>query len=397
MLCTIISTTMPASARSSNVWAASPGMSGRPTNVTRACDWSRSIALDDSFSMRCRRASNSAAFDLAAGRAISPPALPSAGRHVELEGLVNRAQGLLGVLAGHEHRNLDLAGGDHLDIDALVGQGAEHRAGHARLRGHAQPDHGNLRHILVVGVALGAEFLDGLVDGPQRAGQIVAEDGEGEIGAPVGRLVLHDHVQGDVLGRHFGEDAQRGAGPVGNAQDRDAGLVFGHRRAADRHVRRLRLAHDHRARVVAEAAADVDGHVELLGELDRAVVHHARPRRGQLEHLVVADLLDLPGLGHNAGIGRIDAVDVGVDLAGIGMEHCRQGHRRRVAAAAAQGGDVVRLVDALKARRNHDVPLSSALRIRSVEMERMRALVWMLSVMMPIWAPVRLIAWWPSE
>ena len=30
-------------------------------------------------------------------------------------------------------------------------------------------------------------------------------------------------------------------------------------------------------------------------------------------------------------------------------------------------------------------------------MERMRALVWMLSVTMPIWAPVRLIALWPSE
>ena len=27
----------------------------------------------------------------------------------------------------------------------------------------------------------------------------------------------------------------------------------------------------------------------------------------------------------------------------------------------------------------------------------MRALVWMLSVMMPIWAPVRLIALWPNE
>ena len=43
------------------------------------------------------------------------------------------------------------------------------------------------------------------------------------------------------------------------------------------------------------------------------------------------------------------------------------------------------------------LPSSSASRIRSVEIERMRALVWMLSVMMPIWAPVRLIALWPSE
>ena len=42
-------------------------------------------------------------------------------------------------------------------------------------------------------------------------------------------------------------------------------------------------------------------------------------------------------------------------------------------------------------------PSSSARRIRSVEIERMRALVCVLSVMMPIWPPVMLIASWPSE
>ena len=87
-------------------------------------------------------------------------------------------------------------------------------------------------------------------------------------------------------------------------------------------------AHDHRARIVAETAAHVDRHVELLGELDRAVVHHAGAGRGQLEHFVVADLLDLPGLGHDAGIGRIDAVDVGVDFADVGLEQRRPRPRR---------------------------------------------------------------------
>ena len=43
------------------------------------------------------------------------------------------------------------------------------------------------------------------------------------------------------------------------------------------------------------------------------------------------------------------------------------------------------------------LPSSSALRIRSVEIDWMRALVCVLSVTMPIWAPVRLIALWPSE
>ncbi len=35
--------------------------------------------------------------------------------------------------------------------------------------------------------------------------------------------------------------------------------------------------------------------------------------------------------------------------------------------------------------------------MRSVEIDWIRALVWVLSVLMPICAPVRLIAWCPSE
>ena len=42
------------------------------------------------------------------------------------------------------------------------------------------------------------------------------------------------------------------------------------------------------------------------------------------------------------------------------------------------------------------LPSSSAWTIRSVEMLRIRALVWKLSVTRPIWAPVKLIAGTPS-
>ena len=56
-------------------------------------------------------------------------------------------------------------------------------------------------------------------------------------------------------------------------------------------------------------------HVELLGELDAARVHDAGADAGQLQHLVVADGVDLAGLGHDARVGGVDAVDVGVDFA----------------------------------------------------------------------------------
>ena len=152
---------------------------------------------------------------------------------------MDRPQGLLGVFAGHQHRDLDLAGGDHLDVDALLGQGAEHPLGHAGLRGHAQADDRNLGHLVVAVVAFGAQFLDGLFDRPERVRQLVAGHREGDVGPAVGGHVLRDHVHGDVLGRDLGEDRDRRARPVGHAEHGHAGLVLDHRRAADRPARRL--------------------------------------------------------------------------------------------------------------------------------------------------------------
>ncbi len=209
---------------------------------------------------------------------------------------MDRPQGLLGVFAGHEHRDLDLAGGDHLDVDALLGQGAEHPLGHAGLRGHAQADDRNLRHLVVAVVAFGAQFLDGLFDRAERVRQIVAEHREGDVGPAVGGHVLGDHVHGDVLGRDLGRRcviAAPGRSGTPSTVTRASFLIIAAPQTGM--PGRLRLADDHRARLVAEAAADVDRHAELLGELDRAVVHHAGPGRGQFQHLVVADLAEAAG------------------------------------------------------------------------------------------------------
>ena len=84
-------------------------------------------------------------------------------------------------------------------------------------------------------------------------------------------------------------------------------------------------------------------------------MHHAGAEAGQLQHFVVADAADAAGLGHDARIGRIDAIHVGVNLAGIGPQHGGQGHGRRVAAAAAERRDVEIVVDALKAGGDDDV------------------------------------------
>ena len=80
------------------------------------------------------------------------------------------------MLASHHHRDLDLAGSDHLDVDAFLRQGAEHPFGDARLCGHAQADDRDFRDLIIAIVAFGAEFLNGFVHRAESLGKIVARD-----------------------------------------------------------------------------------------------------------------------------------------------------------------------------------------------------------------------------
>src|SRR6185369_3518761 len=59
---------------------------------------------------------------------------------VQVEGLVEGANRKLHVLLVDHHAGLDLARGDHLDVDALLAQHAEHAARHADVRTHADAD-----------------------------------------------------------------------------------------------------------------------------------------------------------------------------------------------------------------------------------------------------------------
>src|SRR5690606_13696726 len=61
-----------------------------------------------------------------------------------------------------------------------------------------------------------------------------------------------------------------------------------------------------------------------------------------------------PGFGDHARIGGVDAVDVGVDQALVGLQGGGHRHGGGIRAAAAQGGDVAVFVHALEARdHNH--------------------------------------------
>ncbi len=72
---------------------------------------------------------------------------------IQQEGLVYGAEGCNGGSPLDEHADLDLAGGDHLNVDAGRGDGLEHRGGNAGVGAHAQADDRDLGDLGIVGNA----------------------------------------------------------------------------------------------------------------------------------------------------------------------------------------------------------------------------------------------------
>ena len=96
----------------------------------------------------------------------------------------------------------------------------------------------------------------------------------------------------------------------------------------------------HRDRRVGKLESTRSRHLVLAGELHRADLQHLGAEARQLQHLLEGDGVQPARLGHDARVGGVDAVDVGVDLAVVGLERGGERDRRGVRAAAAERGDV---------------------------------------------------------
>jgi hypothetical protein len=87
-------------------------------------------------------------------------------------------------------------------------------------------------------------------------------------------------------------------------------------------------------------------------------VQDLRAARGELEHLLVGDRVELARRRDDPRVGGEDSVDVGVDLADVRLQSARQRDRGGVGAAAAERGDLLGvLADALEPRDDDDVAL----------------------------------------
>ena len=191
-------------------------------------------------------------------------------------------------------------------------------------------------------------------------------DGEREVGPAVVRDVLDDDVDVDVGVGDGSEDHVGDPRLVGDAHQADLGLVAVEGDAGNDGLFHLDVFLEGDERSRAGFLADVDvprrearqhaqRHAVLAGELDRADLQHLRAEAGHLEHLLEADGREPPRIGDDARIGRVDAVDVGVDQALGGLQRRGDRDRRGVGAAAAQGRDVAARVDALEAGDDDDL------------------------------------------
>ena len=155
-----------------------------------------------------------------------------------------------------------------------------------------------------------------------------------------------------------GRDRRRdGAGLVGDSGQRDPRLVPVGGDARDLvsfHLVPRKFGDDIGAGLVLECRQNAQGQVFAHCETDRADLQHFCADAGKLEHLLERHLVELARLRHDARVGGVDAVDVGVDVAAVGLHASGDGDRGRVGAAAAERRDAAVLADALEAGDDGD-------------------------------------------
>ena len=205
---------------------------------------------------------------------------------------------------------------------------------------HAGADERDLRDVVVHGEPLRADLARRARPArPASRGRSARGAVNDMSVAAVVRDVLHDHVDVDrPRPRSPGRSCAATPGPVGHVVDRHLRLVGVERDPGDQHAFHLVLAPPAptcRARRSNDERT-WSGTPWRRAILDRARLQHLGARRRQLEHLVVADHVDLARVRHDPRVGGEHAVDVGVDLADLGADRAGHRDRREVGAAAAR-------------------------------------------------------------
>ncbi len=267
----------------------------------------------------------------------------------------HRQFAILGI--GHD-RDLDLGSRDHFDIDVFVGQHLEHPRRDAGVGAHPATDNRNLGHLIVIPYAAGSDLARDRLDQFEGALEVGTRDREGHIGAAVGAGVLDNHVHDYSAGGDRTENPGRQPGTVLDRAQSNLALVLVQRYARDQNIfhRLIFLSHPS-PRSIAEARPHHQRYVETFGYFDRAILQNLGAQARQFEHFIVGDAIELERLRAQMRIAGVDAIDVGVNLAQVGIQRRRQSYRCQVRGSATQSRDIAFRVDSLVAGHHNDILL----------------------------------------
>ena len=101
----------------------------------------------------------------------------------------------------------------------------------------------------------------------------------------------------------------------------------------------------------------MDGDAEAAAHFDGTGLHDTGAEFRHFQHFAVCNLFDFPCIGNDTGIGRVYAVNVGIDFTNISMDGTGNGNGCRIGTAATQRRDIAMARNALEASDDDDIAL----------------------------------------
>src|SRR5690349_382153 len=128
---------------------------------------------------RRRRASNGGMSARVVVTIFAPPRISALLHFLQLKCVMYDLKRLGAVFLGDDAADLDLGGGDVLDVDLRVGQRPEHALSDASVRAHAHADDTHLREVALIDrLGLAAELADKAVAHRLDVVQVAVLNGE---------------------------------------------------------------------------------------------------------------------------------------------------------------------------------------------------------------------------
>ena len=160
-----------------------------------------------------------------------------------------------------------------------------------------------------------AACRSGLLEHVQGTSEILARYGEGYVCDPVAAGGLNDHVHHYPGFAQRAEDARGRTRAILHVAQCYPCLILVKSDARNEHgFHHVILLGDQRAGIIRKRGAHADRDIVFFCKFNGTYLQDLGAHRGKLQHLIIADPVDFMGVFAHARIGRIDPVDIRIDV-----------------------------------------------------------------------------------